>query len=48
MQDLWQPHYEILSKIFLKEFIELTINLNKIIKNMKHVELNISTVFFDT
>ena len=26
----------------MKEFIELNVNLDKIIKNMKHVKLNIS------
>ena len=37
-QDLWQAHYQILSIIFLKEFIELNVNSN----TMKLVELNIS------
>ena len=34
----------------MKEFIELNVNLDKIIKNMKHVKLNISiaTVFLNT
>ena len=31
-QDLWQAHYHILSIIFLKEFIELTVNLDTMIK----------------
>ena len=26
VQDLWQAHYQILSIIFLKEFIELNVN----------------------
>ena len=45
-QDLWQVHYQILSIIFLEEFIEN----NKIIKNLKHVELNVNsaTVFLNT
>ena len=30
-QDLWQAHYEILPIIFLKEFIELNINLDMMI-----------------
>ena len=49
-QDLWQVHYQILSIIFLKEFIELNVNSDKIIKNVKHVELKISiaTVFWNT
>ena len=40
VQDLWQAHYQILWKI----------NLDMIIKNVKHVELNISivTVFLNT
>ena len=40
-QDLWQVHYQILSIIFLKEFIELNVNSDTMIKNKKHVELNI-------
>ena len=43
VQDLWQAHYQILSIIFLKEFIELKVNLDMTIKNVKHIELNIST-----
>ena len=34
-QDLWQAHYQILSIIFLKQFIELNTNLDKMIKNVK-------------
>ena len=41
-QDLWQAHYQILLIICLKEFIELNINTDTMIKNVKHVELNIS------
>ena len=49
-QDLWQAHYQILSIIFLKEFIELNVNWNSMIKTVKHVELNISiaTDFLNT
>ena len=49
MQDLWQADYQILSIIFLKEFIELNINLDTMIKNVRIVELNISiaTVFLN-
>ena len=49
-QDLWQPHHQILSRIFLKGFIELNVNTDMMIKNMKLVELNISiaTVFLNT
>ena len=32
---LWQAHYQILSKIFLKEFIELNVNMDMMIKSMK-------------
>ena len=41
-QDLWQAHYQTLSIIFLKEFIELNVNSGMMIKNVKHVELNVS------
>ena len=49
-QVLWQVHYQILLIIFLKEFKVLNVNTDMIIKNMKHVELNISiaTVFLNT
>ena len=49
-QDLWQVHYQILSIIFLPGFIELNINSEKMKKNVKHVELNISiaTAFWIT
>ena len=42
-QDLWQVYCQILSIILLKEFIELNANLDPMIKNVKHAELNIST-----
>ena len=49
-QDLLDAHYQILSIIFLKEFIELNVNSDKLMKNMKHVKLNISivSVFLNT
>ena len=49
LQDLLQVHYQILSVIFLKEFIELNVNMD-IIKNVRIVELNIriATVFLNT
>ena len=49
-QDIWQAHYQILSIIFLKEFIEPNMNSDMMTKNMKLVELNISiaTVFLNT
>ena len=43
-QDLWQVHYQILLIIFLKEFIESNVNTGTMIKNLKHVGLNISIV----
>ena len=45
-QDLWQAHYQILSIIFWKEFIELDINTNMVMKNIKLLELNISIKTF--
>ena len=45
-QVLWQAHYQILSIIFLKEFIELKVNADMMIKNVKLVELNISIKIF--
>ena len=49
-QDLLQVHYQILSIIFLNELLELNINSDTMIKNVKHMELNISiaTVFLNT
>ena len=49
-QDLWQAHYQILSIIFLKEFIKLNVNTDTVIKNVKLTELNINigTVFLNT
>ena len=49
-QGLLQVHYQILSIIFLNEFLELNINSDTMIKNVKHMELNISiaTVFLNT
>ena len=44
VQDLWQAHYQILSIIFLKEFIKLNVNSDMMKKNVKHVELNVSIV----
>ena len=43
-QDLWQAHYQILLIILLKQFIKLSVNIDMIIKNVKHVELKIETV----
>ena len=50
-QDLWQAHYQISSIIFiLKKFIELNVNMDMMIKDVRLVELNISivTVFLNT
>ena len=44
VQNLWQAHYQILSIIFLKEFIELNVNTDMMIKYVKLVEFNISIV----
>ena len=46
---LWQSHYQILSAIFLKEFIELIVSSDTMIKNLKRVEfnINIATVFLN-
>ena len=41
-QDLWQIHYQILSIIFLKEFIKLNVNTDMMMKNVKFAELYIS------
>ena len=34
VQDLWQAHYQVLSITFLKEFIELNVNTDTMIKNV--------------
>ena len=49
-QDLWQAYYQILSIIFLKEFIELNENMDTVMKNMKHLEsrMSKSTFFLNT
>ena len=39
-QELWQAHYQILLMILLNKFIELNVNTDTIIKNVKLVELN--------
>ena len=50
VQDLWQAHYQILSIIFLGEFIKLNANTDTVIKNVKLVELHLKyvTVFLNT
>ena len=50
VKDLWQAHYQIVSITFLKELIELNVNSVTMVKNVKHVELNISiaAVFMNT
>ena len=49
-QDLWQAHYQILSIIFLKEFIKLNLNTDTITNNVKLMELHMkyTTVFLNT
>ena len=41
-QDLWPAHYQTFSIIFLKEFIKLKVNLDMMIKNLKHVDISIN------
>ena len=43
-QGFWQGHYQILSIIFLKEFIELKCKLGHDDNKVKRVQLNISIV----
>ena len=49
-QDLWKTHEQMLSIIFLKEFIKLNVNMDTMIKNVKLEEVNISivTTFLNT
>ena len=42
-QDLWQDQYQILLIILLKDFIKSNVNMDMIINNVKHVELNTNT-----
>ena len=46
-QNLWQAYYQMVSIIFLKEFIKLNVNTGMMIKNVKLAALTISiaTVF---
>ena len=44
VQYLWLAHYQILSIIFLKEFIKLNVNTDPMIKNLKLAEFNINIV----
>ena len=45
-QDLRQIHYQILSIILLKEFIELNVNLNTMIKNVKYRDCFLEYTYF--
>ena len=47
---LWQAHYQILSIIFLKEFIKLNVNTDKMITNgkFKKLDISIATAFLNT
>ena len=49
-QDLWHAHCEILSIIFLKEFIKLNVYTDMMIKYVKIVKLRTkyATVFLNT
>ena len=40
-QGLRQADYQVLSRIFLKKFIKLNVNTDKMIKNVKLMELHI-------
>ena len=42
-QCLWPAHYQIFIIIFLKEFIEPNVNIEIMTKNVKLLELNITT-----
>ena len=49
VQNIWQVHYQMLSIIFLMEFIELNVSRDMMIKNLKLAELNKSmTVLSNT
>ena len=41
-EDLWQAHYQILTIIFLKKLIELSVNTDMITKNVKLAQVNIN------
>ena len=41
---IWQAHYQILFKYWLKEFIKLNTNTSTILKNVKLAESNIKIV----
>ena len=38
-QDLWQAHYQVMSIIFLKEFIRLNINMDTFIKKCENCRI---------
>ena len=40
-QDLWQAHYQILSIIFLKEFIKVNVHTDTMVRNVKLAECRI-------
>ena len=50
VESLWRGHYQILSIIFNYLNLELNVNTNMMIQNVKPVELNISitAVFLNT
>ena len=50
VESLWRGHYQILSIIFNYLNLELNVNTNMMIRNVKPVELNISitAVFLNT
>ena len=44
LQLIMQAHLQISSATFLKEFIKLNVNPNMMMKDVKHVELEVSIV----
>ena len=50
VQDLWQARYQILSVIFLNEFIKLNVDTGTVIKKYEicKLNINIATVFLNT
>ena len=44
----WQAPFQILSIVFLKEFIEFSVNMELIIKNVKRTELRFLRITLNT
>lgn len=43
-QDLWEAYYQVLLIILMNKFIKSTVNIDMVIKNVKHLELNTKNV----